>query len=98
MSTLTEGPPFDQPETFAFTAENLERAKAHIAKYPPGRQASAGLPLLDLAQPQSGGWLPIAAMHYVADMLEMPRIRVYEVATFYTMLNLAPVGRSVLQA
>jgi NADH-quinone oxidoreductase E subunit len=92
------GPPVVQPESFAFTPENLERAEAHIAKYPPGRQASAVLPLLDLAQRQSGGWLPLAAMHAVADMLAMPRIRVYEVATFYTMLNLRPVGRYFLQA
>jgi NADH-quinone oxidoreductase E subunit len=87
-----------QPESFEFTRENLDRAKAHIAKYPPGLQASAVLPLLDLAQRQSGGWLPLAAMHHVADLLEMPRIRVYEVATFYTMLNLRPVGRYLLQA
>jgi NADH-quinone oxidoreductase subunit E len=94
----SEGPPVVQPESFEFTQENLEKAKAHIAKYPAGRQASAVLPLLDLAQRQSGGWLPLAAMHHVADLLEMPRIRVYEVATFYTMLNLRPVGRYLLQA
>ncbi len=94
----TEGPPVVQPEHFEFTPENRERAKAHIAKYPAGLQASAVLPLLDLAQRQSGGWLPLAAMHHVADMLEMPRIRVYEVATFYTMLNLRPVGHYLLQA
>ena len=87
-----------QPEHFEFTAENLERASAHIAKYPAGRQASAVLPLLDLAQRQCGGWLPNAAMHTVAKMLGMPRIRVYEVATFYTMFNLRPVGRYLLQA
>ncbi len=69
-----------------------------IAKYPPGRQRSAVLPLLDLAQRQSGGWLPLAAMHHVADLLGMPKIRIYEVATFYTMLNLRPVGRYLLQA
>jgi NADH-quinone oxidoreductase E subunit len=94
-----EGPLGEQePDKFAFTPENLERAKAHIAKYPPGRQQSAVLPLLDLAQRQSGGWLPLAAMHTVADLLHMPRIRVYEVATFYTMLNLRPVGKYLLQA
>ncbi|HTT79709.1 MAG TPA: NADH-quinone oxidoreductase subunit NuoE [Stellaceae bacterium] len=91
------GPPVTQPEHFAFSPENLEKAKAHIAKYPPGRQQSAVLPLLDLAQRQSGGWLPLAAMHRVADLLAMPRIRVYEVATFYTMFNLKPVGRWFLQ-
>ena len=94
----TEGSPVAQPETFEFTPENLERVRAHIAKYPPGRQASAVLPLLDLAQRQMGGWLPRAAMDYVAGLLEMAPIRVYEVATFYTMLNLRPVGRYLLQA
>lgn len=88
------------PETasrFAFTAENLARAKQVIAKYPAGRQASALIPLLDIAQRQHGNWLPRAAMDYVAAMLEMPPIRVYEVATFYTMFNLAPVGRHFIQ-
>ena len=98
MNTHGNGAPIVQPAHFEFTPENLERAKAHIAKYPPSRQASAVLPLLDLAQRQAGGWLPLAAMHHVADLLEMPRIRVYEVATFYTMLNLRPVGRYFLQA
>jgi len=88
----------EQPASFEFTPDNLARAKAHIAKYPPGRQASAVLPLLDLAQRQHGGWLPQAAMDRVAEMLEMAPIRVYEVATFYTMLNLRPVGRYLLQA
>jgi NADH-quinone oxidoreductase E subunit len=98
MSPHIEGPEFEQPAEFDFTAENLDRATAHIAKYPPGRQASAVLPLLDLAQRQSGGWLPKAAMDRVAAMLDMAPIRVYEVATFYTMFNLRPVGRWFLQA
>ena len=98
MNTTNGGGGFEQPASFEFNAENLERTRAHIAKYPPGRQQSAVLPLLDLAQRQSGGWLPRAAMDYVAEMLGMPRIRVYEVATFYTMLNLRPVGRYLLQA
>jgi NADH-quinone oxidoreductase E subunit len=97
MNSHAEGPPVEQPAQFAFTPENLGRARAYIAKYPPGRQASAVLPLLDLAQRQSGGWLPLAAIHAVADLLEMPRIRVYEVATFYTMFNLRPVGKYLLQ-
>ncbi|HZT90101.1 MAG TPA: NADH-quinone oxidoreductase subunit NuoE [Stellaceae bacterium] len=96
--SAVEGPAFEQPESFEFTAENLERAKYHIGKYPPGRQASAVLPLLDLAQRQCGGWLPRAAMDYVANMLDMAPIRVYEVGTFYTMFNLRPVGRYLLQA
>ena len=93
----TEGPPVQQPDTFEFTPVNVERARAHIAKYPPGREASAVLPLLDLAQRQMGGWVPRAAMDYVAGLLGMAPIRVYEVATFYTMLNLRPVGRYLLQ-
>jgi NADH-quinone oxidoreductase E subunit len=98
MNAPVDAIPFDQPESFEFTAENLERAKAHIAKYPPGRQASAVLPLLWIAQYQNDGWLPRAAMDYVAKVLEMAPIRVYEVATFYTMFNLRPVGRYLLQA
>lgn len=84
---------FSQPETFAFTPENLEKAREIIEKYPEGRQQSAVMPLLALAQRQNDNWLPRAAMDVVADMLEMPPIRVYEVATFYTMYNLKPVGR-----
>ena len=98
MNTPLSSPPFEQPESFEFTPENLEQAKAHIAKYPPDRQASAVLPLLWIAQYQNGGWLPRAAMDYVAGLLEMAPIRVYEVATFYTMFNLRPVGRYLLQA
>jgi len=86
-----------QPASFAFTTENLAKAKAIVAKYPPGRQASAVLALLDLAQRQHDNWLPRAAMDVVAELLEMPRIRVYEVATFYTMFNLRPVGKHLLQ-
>jgi NADH-quinone oxidoreductase E subunit len=98
MSTALNAAPFEQPRTFEFTPANLERAKAHVAKYPPGRQASAVLPLLWIAQEQCGGWLPRAAMDHVAQLLEMAPIRVYEVGTFYTMFNLRPVGRYLLQA
>jgi NADH-quinone oxidoreductase E subunit len=87
----------EQPSSFAFTAENLEKAKWHIAKYPAGRQQSAVMPLLDLAQRQNGGWIPQAAIEVIADMLDMASIRVYEVATFYTMYNLKPVGRHFVQ-
>ncbi len=80
------------PDGFAFTPENLARAREIIARYPAGKQASAVMPLLDLAQRQHGGWLPGAAMDYVAEFLEMPPVRVYEVATFYTMYNKRPVG------
>jgi NADH-quinone oxidoreductase E subunit len=97
MNIAVAAVPVEQPESFEFTSENLERAKAHIAKYPPSRQASAVLPLLWIAQEQSSGWLPRAAMDHVAQILEMAPIRVYEVATFYTMFNLRPVGRYLLQ-
>ena len=83
--------------TFAFTPENEAKAQAIVAKYPPRRQASAVLPLLDLAQRQNGGWLSRAALDCVAQYLQMPPIRVYEVATFYTMFNLKPVGRHHVQ-
>jgi NADH-quinone oxidoreductase subunit E len=82
-----------QPKSFAFTAENVDWAKRQIAKYPEGRQASAVIPLLWKAQEQAGGWVPQKAIEHVAEMLGMPTIRVLEVATFYTMFNLAPVGR-----
>lgn len=83
-----------QPETFAFDEANAKTAEAIIAKYPKGRQQSAVLPLLDLAQRQMGGWLPRAAVEAVAEMLDMAMIRVWEVATFYTMFDLEPVGRT----
>lgn len=87
----------EQPKSFAFTAENVAKANAIIAKYPDGRQASGVLPLLHLAQRQNDGWLSQAAMDYVADFLGMAPIRVYEVATFYTMYNLKPIGRYHVQ-
>ena len=86
-----------QPESFAFTPENLAWAKKEIAKYPPGRQASAIISLLWRAQAQHDNWLPKPAIEKVADMLAMPYIRALEVATFYTMFNLAPVGRHHVQ-
>lgn len=87
----------DQPASFAFTAANQAQAKKIVARYPKGRQASAILPLLDLAQRQVGGWLPRAAIEHVATLLDIPFIRAYEVATFYTMFNLKPVGKYLLQ-
>src|SRR5947209_5516301 len=86
-----------QPETFAFTAENREWAMREITKYPPGRQHSAIIPLLWRAQEQTGGWLPQKAIEHVADFLGMAKMRALEVATFYTMFNLAPVGRFHVQ-
>jgi len=84
-------------EKFAFSAENLEVAKTIFAKYPEGREASAVMPLLTLAQRQNDNWLPTAAMDVVADMVGLAPIRVYEVATFYTMYNLKPVGKNFVQ-
>ena len=86
----------DSPK-FEFSPEFLARANAHMAKYPENRQASAVLPLLDLAQRQNGGWVSREAMAYIAGLLDMAEIRVYEVATFYTMLNLNPVGKYLVQ-
>ncbi|HKR17338.1 NAD(P)H-dependent oxidoreductase subunit E [Rhizorhapis sp.] len=88
---------------FAWTSENAEKVKEIIARYPAGRQQSAVMPLLDLAQRQVGaetqtqGWLPIPVMEYIGAQLGMAYIRVLEVATFYTMYNLAPVGRYHVQ-
>ena len=82
-----------QPESFAFSAENLAWAKKTIAQYPEGKQASAVIALLWRAQEQNAGWLSKPAMEHVGQMLDMPFIRVYEVATFYTMFQLSPVGK-----
>jgi NADH-quinone oxidoreductase subunit E len=86
-----------QPREFAFTAENYNWAKREITKYPEGRQASAVIPILWRAQKQAGGWTPEAAIRYVADFLGMAHIRVLEIATFYTMFNLEPVGKFHVQ-
>lgn len=87
----------NQPDDFAFTKENISWAKEQIAKYPKGRQASAIIPLLWQAQKQSGGWLPEPAIRFVAEFLDMPHMRAMEVATFYTMFNLEPVGEHFVQ-
>jgi NADH-quinone oxidoreductase subunit E len=85
-----------QPKDFAFTEDNLAWAKSEITKYPEGRQASAVIALLWRAQEQAS-WLPEPAIRYVADMLGMPYIRALEIATFYTMFNLEPVGKYLVQ-
>ncbi len=88
---------------FAWTPENAEKARTIVARYPAGRQQSASLPFLDLAQRQVGaetqtqGWLPVPVIEFVARELGMPYMRVFEVATFYTMFNLVPVGRYHVQ-
>ena len=86
-----------QPDSFAFTPENMDWAATQIAKYPEGRQASAVLPLLWQAQKQGEGWLSEPAIRCVADMLDMPYMRALEVATFYSMFNLSPVGKYFVQ-
>ena len=88
---------------FAWTPENEQQAKVVIGRYPPGREHSAIMPLLDLAQRQVGaethtqGWLPVPVIEYVAKAVNMPYIRAYEVVSFYTMYNMAPVGRYHVQ-
>lgn len=84
-------------EPFEFNAENKAWADGQIAKYPEGRQQSAVMPLLTRAQAQNGGWLTVPTIEYVADYLDMPAIRAMEVATFYTMYNLQPVGKHVIE-
>tara|TARA_B100000768_G_scaffold179593_1_gene197647 strand:+ start:345 stop:953 length:609 start_codon:yes stop_codon:yes gene_type:complete len=86
-----------QPEYFEFTKENIDAAEKILRKYPENRKKSAVMPFLYLAQRQNENWIPLPAMKYIAKYLEMPYIKVYEVATFYTMYNLAPVGKYFLQ-
>jgi|TARA_B110000259_G_scaffold30818_1_gene33538 NADH-quinone oxidoreductase subunit E len=86
-----------QPESFEFTKENKDHAEKILKKYPESRKKSAVMPFLYLAQRQNENWIPLTAMKYIAKFLEMPYIKVYEVATFYTMYNLAPVGKYFVQ-
>ena len=86
-----------QPEFFKFTDENLKKTNQEIKKYPNKRKASAVLALLYLVQNQNDNWIPLAAIKYVAKLLDMPYIKVYEVATFYSMFNLSPVGKYFVQ-
>jgi NADH-quinone oxidoreductase E subunit len=86
-----------QPEFFEFTKENKDAAENILKKYPENRKKSAVMPFLYLAQRQNKNWIPLTAMKYIAKYLEMPYIKVYEVATFYTMYNLAPVGKYFVQ-
>ena len=90
-------PSKEQPENFDFNPTSLEAAKLIIAKYPKDKQQSAVMALLYIAQKQNSNWIPLAAMKYIGKLLVMPYIKVYEVATFYTMYNLAPVGKHFIQ-
>tara|TARA_B100001996_G_scaffold234570_1_gene181089 strand:- start:646 stop:1248 length:603 start_codon:yes stop_codon:yes gene_type:complete len=86
-----------QPEKFEFTEANLKFAKKILEKYPENQKKSAVMPLLQLAQIQNNNWIPLAALKYIGKFLSMPYINVYEVATFYSMYNLAPVGKYFVQ-
>ena len=97
MSIRRPAPENLQPENFVFTKDNIKIINKILLKYPEGKKASALLPLLDLAQRQHDNWLPKAAMSEIASMLDLPMIKVMEVATFYTMYNLYPVGKNLLQ-
>ncbi|MEX2128777.1 MAG: NADH-quinone oxidoreductase subunit NuoE [Xanthobacteraceae bacterium] len=97
MAVRRLAPPELQPKDFSFTPENLVWAKQQMEKYPPGRQASTVIPILWRAQEQHGGWVPEPAIRYVANLLGVAQIRVLEVATFYTMFQLKPVGKFLVQ-
>ncbi|RPH00442.1 MAG: NADH-quinone oxidoreductase subunit NuoE [Candidatus Pelagibacter sp. TMED153] len=87
----------DQPKKFSFSEENLKKVEEILKRYPDKNKKSAVMPFLYLAQKQNDNWIPLAAMKYIANYLSMPYISVYEVATFYTMYNLAPVGKYFVQ-
>ena len=87
----------DQPETFEFNQKNLQAANKIVSNYPEGKQQSAVMALLYIAQRQNDNWIPLKAMKYIAKFLDMPYIKVYEVATFYSMYNLSPVGKYFFQ-
>ena len=90
-------PAKEQPENFEFSSSSLKAANIIVSKYPKGKQQSAVMALLYIAQKQNNNWIPLAAMKYIAKFLDMPYIKVYEVATFYSMYNLAPVGKYFVQ-
>ena len=90
-------PAKNQPENFKFNHSSLEAAKSIVANYPEGKQQSAVMALLYIAQKQNDNWIPLAAIKYIGKYLSMPYINVYEIATFYSMYNLAPVGKYFIQ-
>ena len=87
----------EQPDKFDFTELNLNLAKKILEKYPESKKRSAVMPLLYLAQKQNDNWIPLAALKYIGKFLSMPYINVYEIATFYSMYNLSPVGKNFIQ-
>ena len=90
-------PAKEQPESFEFNTSSLEEAKSIVSNYPKDKQQSAVMALLYIAQKQNNNWIPLVAMKYIAKFLDMPYIKVYEVATFYSMYNLSPVGKFFVQ-
>ena len=90
-------PAKDQPESFEFSTSSLEAANTIVTKYPEGKQQSAVMALLYLVQRQNNNWIPLVAIKYVAKFLNIPYIKVYEIATFYSMYNLSPVGKYFIQ-
>ena len=90
-------PSKEQPDNFEFNSTSLEAAKNIIKNYPKGKEQSAVMALLYIAQKQNNNWIPLAAMKYIGKFLDIPYIKVYEVATFYSMYNLAPVGKNFIQ-
>jgi NADH-quinone oxidoreductase subunit E len=90
-------PSKEQPKNFEFNSTSLEVAKTIVAKYPKDKQQSAVMALLYIAQKQNNNWIPLAAMKHIGKFLDMPYIKVYEVATFYSMYNLSPVGKHFIQ-
>ena len=90
-------PAKNQPESFEFSPSSLQAVNQIISNYPKGKQQSAVMALLYIAQKQNDNWIPLAAMKYIGKFLDMPYIKVYEVATFYSMYNLAPVGKHFVQ-
>ena len=90
-------PAKNQPDSFEFNSSSMEEAKKIVSIYPEGKQQSAVMALLYIAQKQNDNWIPLASMKYIAKFLDMPYIKVYEVATFYSMYNLTPVGKHFIQ-
>ena len=90
-------PAKDQPQNFEFNSSSLDAAKKIISQYPKEKKQSAVMALLYIAQKQNNNWIPLVAMKYIAKFLDMPYIKVYEVATFYSMFNLSPVGKYFVQ-
>ena len=97
MSLILKEREFEQPKFFEFSTSNLKKANEYIKIYMPNKQKSAVMPLLYLAQSQHENWIPVKAMNYIADLLKIPAMQVYEIANFYTMFNKQPVGKYLIR-